>query len=533
MKKALSLILVVALALGMLAALSGCKQSAEAPADTPVQAEPAAETSTGADETADAAQTLAPVTLKMVVLGGGNSEGNQKVYEELNKRLAQDVNATIEVSCISWDVWADEYPLLFASGEDIDMVYVASWAGYASHAQKGAFIELTTEMIQTYAPHARAAMTEEMWNQTKVDGKIYMIPQHVLNKDQRDFVLVRGDLREKYGLDEIETSDDLLAYWDAVLENENGILPFQLANISTDGVEGSGVYNLFVDNPYRSADYASLKRYLYTYDVSDPSNIQFADTSEYDKACYELMKQFREKGSWSQDALTLQTGNTDAFLAGTSATAIQAIGNISTLYSQVMEQHPEWKPEMIEMNKDDQKHLASVASNGMAIAATCKEPERVLMIYDLLTYDESYSNLICYGIEGVNYERVGENSYRGLTTTDDARYDSISGGLGNEDFFMDNVNSPANLDEMKADYLANSYSNFLDGVMFDDSEIKNEVAAVTAIDQKYATILRFGFSEDIEKDMADWAAEREAAGFAKIQAEYLKQAQAAYDSLNG
>lgn len=478
-------------------------------------------------------QDLAPVKLKMVILGGGTSHGNDMVYEELNKRLSEDLNATLEVQCISWSVWADEYPLLFASGEEIDLVYVASWAGYASHAQKGAFTELTEEMLQEFAPNAWATFTPDMWDQTRVNGSIYMIPQASLNMDDADYVLIRGDLREKYGLPEIQTTEDLVAYWNAVKENESGILPIDLGNSNGMGQEGCWTSLLFADAPYDSVDYYVSSDRTMVFDCSDPSNIKLVDTTEYNKQRYEQMAEFRKMGYWSQDSLSKQSDSVEAFLSGTSATAVRNLGNIGNLYIQVIEQHPEWKPEIVDMDPNGAKHVAACTGNGMAIPATCKDPERALMVLDLLTFNKDYSRLVNYGIEGVHYEAIGENGFKSIEVSDNDRYDSIAGGMGNDDFYMTSENVYPGMDALKDAYKANAFACFLDGVAFDNSSVKSEVAAVSAVDSKYAAILNLGFSQDVEKDMANWEAERKAAGYDKIVATYLEQAQAAYNALNG
>ena len=55
----------------------------------------------------------------------------------------------------------------------------------------------------------------------------------------------------------------------------------------------------------------------------------------------------------------------------------------------------------------------SITHGAMAISAGSKNPERALMVYDLLRNDPECYKLFCYGIEGVSYEVTDD----GLRTT--------------------------------------------------------------------------------------------------------------------
>lgn len=46
----------------------------------------------------------------------------------------------------------------------------------------------------------------------------------------------------------------------------------------------------------------------------------------------------------------------------------------------------------------------SITHGVMAVSAASENPERALMVYDLLRNDPECYKLLCYGIEGVSYE---------------------------------------------------------------------------------------------------------------------------------
>ena len=72
-----------------------------------------------------------------------------------------------------------KYPLVMAGGDEIDLVYTANHAYYREQVDKGGFRELDMDFIQTYLPQTYGVLPESAWEETYINGKIYMVPpQH-------------------------------------------------------------------------------------------------------------------------------------------------------------------------------------------------------------------------------------------------------------------------------------------------------------------------------------------------------------------
>ncbi|MGV2686458.1 hypothetical protein GNF82_19410, partial [Clostridium perfringens] len=82
-------------------------------------------------------------------------------------------------------------------------------------------------------PELKAAIPDEMWDYNKFDGKIMGIP---LGPTQGPVygLLIRKDLREKYGLPELKTLEDLEKFLYTVKENEKDVRPFIINGIKAD-----------------------------------------------------------------------------------------------------------------------------------------------------------------------------------------------------------------------------------------------------------------------------------------------------------
>lgn len=60
---------------------------------------------------------------------------------------------------------------------------------------------------------------------------------------------------------------------------------------------------------------------------------------------------------------------------------------------------------------------------------------------------------------------------------------------------------------------------------FDDTNVKNEIATVSAVRSKYAPVLEFGFADDVEATYEEYRSELKKAGLDAIQEEYKRQAE--------
>ena len=182
--------LLMALLLGV-GTLGGCgsKPADSSVSDTSKSSETSGEESseTGAEQESAQESESAPegenganrpdiseeVTLTMYLIGDRPVD-NDEVFEKINEKLKAEINAVIDVKFMSWGEYEQKYPLIFASGEDWDIIYTADWCFYNAQATKQGFWEITREALDTYAPMTAESMYPEAWEQAKVNGQVFM-----------------------------------------------------------------------------------------------------------------------------------------------------------------------------------------------------------------------------------------------------------------------------------------------------------------------------------------------------------------------
>lgn len=116
---------------------------------------------------------LEPVELIMYYIGD-ETEDEDLLLIEINKILKEKINATIVLKNISVSDYSTKYALTIAGGENVDMIYTSTWAFYQSEANKGAFAEVTDQVLKDYMPQHKENQAEASWGQAKIGGKVFL-----------------------------------------------------------------------------------------------------------------------------------------------------------------------------------------------------------------------------------------------------------------------------------------------------------------------------------------------------------------------
>ena len=224
-----------------------------------------------------------------------------------------------------------------------------------------------------------------------------------------------------------------------------------------------------------------------------------------------------EAGTWSQSVLS----NTDSMMMdeGLSAGIIHNVDQ----WIQKATTYPQY--ELTYINISTPIYEGSLIQDCMAIPTSAKYPERALMMLELFRQDESYYNLITYGIEGEHYTIDEETGNLQLMNQDKFQYENGTWGFRDDKFFRDLAGAPDNAKEVREEIRNNAQRNIYKGFMMDTEPIKNEYAAVQNAITQYYDPLQLGYV-DYETGMADLEAALESAGNEACKEELQKQVDA-------
>ncbi len=511
------------------AVLSGCGGNTDAKDQGSSNSSEAGQTTDGAADGSEATGGLTyngqdvsePVELVMYYIGD-KPEDEDKVLEQINGILKEKINATLTLKNMSMSDYNTKYSLTLAGGENIDLIYTSTWAFYQSEATKGAFAEVTDDVINNYMPLHKENQAEASWGQAKIGGKVYFVPGNMANVSM-NAVLIRGDLREKYGIESIDSMEDLEAYYDAVLADPDSGVQFPYAASQNNNEGRYAMFfagNDFVRIEGAIADYITYK---FSEDFTPDDLVWIYGTEEY-LAYAKEMKEWADKGFWSKSAIANATDTKDAFLNGTSASYVWNLGSVGAVASQVETEHPEWKPEIYDITPDAHRFFAAYTGDGVAVVANSKHQDRAFMALDLLKFDKELYDLQRFGIEGVHYEKASDTTW--LPAADAQKYpfgNGFSWGLKNSSFDMVREDQNKDQTEIGAKWTENAVESPTAAFSFDDTNVKNELANLKSIYTQYVPLLDLGLVEDVEATLAEFQKQAEAAGLDKILEEAKTQ----------
>lgn len=504
LKKFVSFLIVLSISLGTLV---GCSSKG----------------STGTSGTSKKVDTSKKVNLVMY-LWGNPSPDHVNVMAELSKKLEAKINATLEIKYIPWDAISTKYPLVFASGEAYDMIYTSSAANpnYFSLAEKNSFKALD-DLLPVYAPETWKKTSQEMWNDTKYNGKIYAVPSRYSEYIPYGFIY-RGDYAKKYGIDKISSLDDLEKYFDNVIKNENGVVPYD-ANSNNAGE----IYKMFVEStstwiPAPGLDLSTM--YLTAKSKSDITDIFHPAFTDEFVAYAERMKKWADNGFWPQDVLSSKKDPVNSYNSGKGAALIQHAQGFVGWYGGLVKAQPTSDPKFFCFGEGNKKVIKTrTMQNATAISSNSKNPERALMMLDLLMNDKEIYNLFQYGIKGTNYD-LDSNGKR-ITP---ANFDDKKNGYGQsawatrtDELEIQVASDYQGRTEMNKAYdayaIKDPYSNF----NFNSKTVASEIAAVNQVNATYGVPILFGKAGDPKVAVENYRSKLKAAGLDKILEELKNQ----------
>jgi putative aldouronate transport system substrate-binding protein len=170
-----------------------CLRRCAAPTQAP---QPAAAT----DQPKGEPTALPPVTLTWHL--DGDAPVDEVVVEAALNNLPQmkALNTKVDLLFYDWGAFDQKMQLMFSGGEECDLVFTASWANnYINNAVNGTLIPLD-ELLPKYAPKIWSMVSKNAWEMSRVDGKIYAIPNQQLWYEAWGIILEK-EIADKYNID--------------------------------------------------------------------------------------------------------------------------------------------------------------------------------------------------------------------------------------------------------------------------------------------------------------------------------------------
>lgn len=482
-----------------------------------------------------------PVTLNIYFFGDENAHYRnvEPVIEEFEKRTADTLNTKLNVVWTSPSEYGTNLPLWLSAEEEMDLNIV--W-DHIKYAKDGALLDLSKYFNNPDYPGLQKAFSEEFINDNKILGGTYVIPIANSLMDMEG-VWYRKDLLEKHGLKDIESYDDLYAYLEVMLEKETSLTPF-------GNYGNTAFFKLFTDPSARQlkgnvfsfiGNFNPKQNYIDVQIADDGKSVKaiaaYGDPdSEWEGFNAEYGKQFlidqfeqcvRFNKFVASDVLSANPMTGRNFSAG-----YVTIYNFKSVEAAEKAKFPEAELGFWPIFKNNQEMaLQGMSTDGKAwnfigVFATSKNVDRTMEFLDWVYANQANNDLFSYGIEGVNWEAVGDNQWK---VPEGVNPDTNYKFPGYQLTWNPTLNRiPAGLSEQVAKYFEYQFKpdtykkNVLAGFVFDQTVVKNEIAKCNTVLSKYIPFLLSGVG-DVNENLSAMNAELKSSGVDIIKEELKNQ----------
>ena len=480
-KKAASLLLVGAMALGLLA---GCGSSEESD-DTLTSAAAAEEEVTeftGFDET---------IEIDVYGLSFYGDDGLDEVIAAINEISLEEINVQINYTAMDTSTYAEQVSLMLSGGESFDLFMATAIpvVGYTTMQSLNQLMDIS-DYLSVYASETEEMMADYL-ECTSVGDEIYAVPCY-RTYNSNYYIIMREDILEELDLVEEAEAIDSWSDYEAILQqvaDAQDELPEDMqtnaviCNQDGDGtvLTGSGS-NIGSDDFSENYGFEAISNYCY---VDEDGNISNYFATDDFLATIERVYSWYNEGLVYKDAATSEdTGDTNMANGVTfsyvisSEIGVEASKRNATGYDVVT----------VEIH-DMPIQTSQVNGWAWAVPTTSENPEAAVAFMNLMYTNAEIENLFVYGIEGRDYELNDEGE---AVILDTAEYQSSDFFYGNQ--FLAYAPEGMGGDFREVALAALEEAEFSDyfGWSVDSDEVSNEVTAVSNVLTKYYAGLSSG-----------------------------------------
>jgi putative aldouronate transport system substrate-binding protein len=355
----------------------------------------------------------APSTSKFVkltwMMHGSNVKDDKAVMAKVNAILKKKINAELEMKWEGWGTYDQKQTLALNGGAPTDIYFTCSWTvnTYQATAKKGAFVRLDdpkNNLLASCAPNLFKTLPQVLAQAATTDGKkgkgIYAIPTYKEIAQQYHWLFNKRIL-DKYKIDASQITSNLkdlepllkkikegegkdfypincdYTVWMRAFTNTDQMENKLLVGYAFDPVHPSKSAKTFF-NRNASPEYKAYCETMHKYYEAGYINPAAITNNQ---VMSETWQNTRASGQWAFDIFPYVPGDenslTDQYNYKFTVKPVQA-GIISTT-------------------------SARGAMN--AVSVTSKNPDRAVMLLNLVNTDPELRTLLAYGVEGIHYTK--------------------------------------------------------------------------------------------------------------------------------
>lgn len=474
------------------ASLIGCGSTASSDKAETSSSTPSSTVASAAASTVTAPEETANLIWYIV---GDKAKDQEKVMTDLNAKLKNKINVTLDLRVLGWGEYNDQMKLISNSQQDYDLCFTSSWTNsFVDNVARGALLDIT-DLYAEYGKDIKGQIVDYLINAGMSKGKIYAIPNQQILAGQTGFG-IQTEYLKKYNttVDDLKTMEGLEAFMTNIAKNE----PTKIAINNSQ--------------PILVSDYENIANGV----VIKKDDSTFKCLRGDDPA---LQNELRMRNEWFKKGFIRKDIATKSDVVAEFAANKFIVLNNGFKPGVAAEYTSSYKTEFSEVAWGQPRAGIGAGSGTMTgINVNSKNPVAAMKLINLVYSDKEIFNELVWGLENVHYKKVGDNRIEPIK---DSGYGYPDWELGN---VFNGYITPGKPDDVwevtdKMNKTA-EVSRFLD-FSFDPTPVQSQLAQLSAVqgeflNQEYVT-------KDIEALLKQMYDKDTKAGIDAIVAEVQKQ----------
>lgn len=471
------------------------------------------------------------------------------VLQKFERSTKDSLGLKLNMEWNALEDYRQKLKLRLAAGEEVDAVFDASWLSLEQNVAQGYYQKLDKYFNNDEYPGLKKAFPPQYLEANSFNGHLYAIPLTQLFYDI-EIVYIRKDLRERLGLEPIESYADLEAYLQAVASAYPDMIPFALKG-------DRGFFKLFANEDkqthFRMAPYM-ISGVGVDFQIvlsKDGKHVHGAVTYGDPLSAYEdfpsplndpdyFFGSFDRYVAWNRyiqkDVLT-ERNPLPLFVAGKTAASEGVLSGWADVRQKLITSIPGAELEGFVYNSCQRRMEKDCIGtdyrtwNNLAIPVTSKHADETMRFLDWLFQSQENHDLFELGIEGEHWKNAGNESYKPMPAATNylfPRYELT----WNPTMSRINVeNDPKAIEILSYSADPETYYRLpLAGFRFNPSPVKTEIAKVQSVSAQMAQVFRNGLDPEWRSTAARTNLKLRSLGLENIRSELIKQIQAYLDA---
>ena len=316
----------------------------------------------------------------------------ETMREELNARIVKKIDAIVEFDWLPYNTYQESVMMKIASEEGLDVIdtiYGGSTV-FRELLDNDMLLDIKDD-FRIYMPDTYKLLYEKCSNPDDyllTNGAQYIIPK-IDAYPIRGYIITQKNIYDEYGK-KIETLEDYEDYMQWISENKSGM--------DAGYAEPMDVIDIYLNGH----GYVGKNTSIYT-TLESNDNMALIERIPEFRDVYEMLKRWNERGYCGSVKIYRQ------FMAAQKGSLASMLinPNYSHSNSDTITLPTSIEFEYIVLYKDTE--MVSIADlKGPSILKYADAAVEALMFYELIYNEQDFYDIVQYGIENVNYRKIGE-----------------------------------------------------------------------------------------------------------------------------